>query len=59
VITVNGLFRPFALADARAVATWSMPAGEVVLDPFDRLTRKHATALRADARDVVRYLGDR
>jgi len=59
VITVNGLFRPFALADARAVARWSMPAGEVVLDPFGRLGRKHATALRADAQDVVRYLGDR
>jgi len=59
VITVNGLFRPFALADARAVATWGMPAGKVVLDPFDRLTRKHAAALRADALDVVRYLGDR
>jgi hypothetical protein len=59
VITVNGLFRPFALADARAVARWSMPAGEVVLDPFGRLTRRHATALRADALDVVRYLGDR
>jgi hypothetical protein len=59
IITVNGLFRPFALADARAVARWSMPAGEVVLDPFGRLTRRHATALRADALDVVRYLGDR
>jgi hypothetical protein len=59
VITVNGLFRPFALAGARAVATWGMPAGKVVLDPFDRLTRKHAAALRADALDVVRYLGDR
>jgi hypothetical protein len=59
VITVNGLFRAFALADARAVATWGMPAGKVVLDPFDRLTRKHAAALRADALDVVRYLGDR
>lgn len=57
VITVNGLFRPFALADARAVATWSMPAGKVVLDPFGRLTRKHAAALQADALDVVRYLG--
>jgi hypothetical protein len=59
VITVNGLFRPFALVDARAVALWSMPAGEVVLDPFDRLTRRAAAALRADALDVVRFLGER
>lgn len=56
VITVNGLFRPFALVHGRAAATWSMPAGEVVLKPFGRLTRKDATALRADATDVVRYL---
>jgi hypothetical protein len=59
VITVNGLFRPFALIDGRAVATWSMPAGEVVLDPFDRLGRKDAVALQTDALDVVRYLGNR
>jgi hypothetical protein len=59
VITVNGLFRPFALVDACAVAIWRMPAGKVVLDPFDRLTRKAATALQADARDVVRFLGER
>jgi hypothetical protein len=59
VITINGLFRPFALADARALATWSMPAGKVVLDPFAPLTRKNAAALQADALDVVRYLGDR
>jgi hypothetical protein len=59
VITVNGLFRPFALVDARAVAIWSMPAGKVVLDPFDRLTRKVTAALQVDALDVVRYLGGR
>jgi Winged helix DNA-binding domain len=59
VITVNGLFRPFALIDACAVATWSMPAGKVVLEPFDRLTRRSAAALQADALDVVRYLGNR
>ncbi|HVA20427.1 MAG TPA: winged helix DNA-binding domain-containing protein [Solirubrobacteraceae bacterium] len=58
VITVNGLFRPFALIDGRAVATWSMPAGTVVLAPFSRLTRKSASALEADGMDVVRYLGE-
>ncbi len=59
LITANGLFRPFALANARAVATWSMPAGKVVLDPFTPLTRKNAAALHADALDVLRYLDDR
>ncbi len=58
IVTVNGLFRPFALVRGRAVATWSMPAGEVVLEPFDHLSRKVAAALEADGRDVVRYLGD-
>jgi hypothetical protein len=29
------------------------------VQPFDRLTRKHASTLRVDALDVVRYLGDR
>jgi hypothetical protein len=56
VITVNGLFRPFALVGGRAAAIWSMPGGEVVLEPFGRLTRKDAAALKADAADVVRFL---
>ena len=33
VITVNGLFRPFALVDGRAAATWSLAAGAVTLAP--------------------------
>lgn len=56
IVTVNGIFRPFALVRGRAVATWSMPAGKVVLEPFARLLRKDAAALEADALDVVRYL---
>jgi hypothetical protein len=57
IVTVNGLFRPFALVRARAVATWKMGAGEVALDePFDHLTRRDADALKADAKDVARYL---
>ena len=56
VVTVNGLFRPFALVRGRAAATWSMPAGEVVLEPFGRLKREDAAALEADAADVARFL---
>ena len=34
IVTVNGLFRPFALAGGRAVATWTIAGGQVVLAPF-------------------------
>ena len=34
IVTVNGLFRPFALARGRAVATWNIAGGQVVLTPF-------------------------
>jgi hypothetical protein len=56
VVTVNGLFRPFALVRGRAAATWSMPRGEVVLEPFSRMSREDAAALEAEAADVVRFL---
>ena len=56
-VTVNGLFRPFALVNGRAVGIWAMPKGEVVLEPFGRLAKKHAAALQADAKDVQRFLG--
>jgi len=57
IITLNGVFRPFALVRGRAVAVWSMRAGEVALKPFGRLTRADAAALRADALAVAAYLG--
>jgi hypothetical protein len=56
IVTVNGLFRPFALVGGRAVATWSMSAGKVLLEPFSRLTSEQTAALDADAVDVVRFL---
>jgi len=56
VVTVNGLFRPFALVRGRAAATWSMAGTDVVLDPFDPLAREDAAALEADGADVVRFL---
>ncbi len=57
IVTVNGLFRPFALVGGRAVATWTLAAGEVALAPFAPLPEPVAAALRADAQDVVRFLG--
>jgi len=59
VVTANGIFRPIALVQGRAVATWSMPRGRVELRPFARLPRPHTAALEADAEDVLRYLAGR
>lgn len=56
LVTVNGLFRPFALVGGRAVATWRLVAGRVNLEPFAPLTRADAAALQADASEVVRFL---
>jgi hypothetical protein len=55
-VTVEGLFRPFALAGGRAVATWRLNDGAVELEPFSRLSRDVRTALQRDGQDVLRYL---
>ena len=56
-VTVGGIFRPFALVAGRAAATWRMPAGEVVLEPFEALSAGDEAMLESDAADVVRFLG--
>lgn len=56
IVTLNGVFRPFALVRGRAVAVWSMRAGEIALRPFARLTRADTAALRVDALAVAAYL---
>jgi len=56
LIADNGLFRPFALVRGKAVGTWSLEAGNVVLTPFDRLTRADAAALDTDAAAVAQFL---
>jgi hypothetical protein len=57
VVTVNGLFRPFAMVRGRAVGTWSWSQGAVRLAPFAPLTQSITLALAADAEDVRRFLG--
>ena len=58
IVTVNGLFRPFALAGGRAVATWNIAGGRVVLAPFAPLGTQTQAALEADAADAIRFLGE-
>ena len=58
IVTVNGLFRPFALAGGRAAATWNIASGHVVLAPFAPLDAQTQAALAADAADVMRFLGE-
>ena len=56
IVTVNGLFRPFALAGGLAVATWNITRGQVMLAPFAPLDAGTRAALTTDAADVTRFL---
>ncbi|MGI8429728.1 MAG: winged helix DNA-binding domain-containing protein [Solirubrobacteraceae bacterium] len=55
-VTSNGVFRAFALVGGRAAALWRLAAGEVVIEPFGRLSDQDAAALDSDAQDVLRFL---
>lgn len=55
-VTVNGIFKPIALAGGRAVATWTMTKDQLELSPFGRLSAADRRALEADASDVARFL---
>lgn len=56
IVTVNGLFRPFALVAGKAAGIWTYQAGQVLLDRFGPLSPETEDALAAEARDVRRYL---
>jgi hypothetical protein len=56
LVTINGIFRPFALVDGRAVATWGYAGGKVTIKPLGKITKKATAALEADARAVEKFL---
>jgi hypothetical protein len=58
LITMNGVFKPFALVKGRAVSTWRMPKGEVEIEHLEDLTKTAARALEQDARAVEAYFGN-
>jgi Winged helix DNA-binding domain len=57
LVTVGGMFHPFAMVRGRAVARWKLTNGEVRLDPFRRIAKADRAALERDAADVKRFLG--
>ncbi len=56
LVTRNGMFHPFAMANGRAVAKWGLAGGTLTIDPLQRLPAKVAKALEADAAAVTRFL---
>lgn len=56
LVTMNGVFRPFALVDGRAVATWRFAKGTVTIEPLGKVTKKALATLDADARAIERFL---
>jgi hypothetical protein len=57
LVTVGGMFYPFAMVRGRAVARWKLTDGRLELDPFRRISKADRAALEGDAEDVKRFLG--
>jgi hypothetical protein len=56
-ITANGVFRPVALVEGRAVGTWSLRGGIVKIVLFEPVHEDAVSSLLNDAADVLRFLG--
>jgi hypothetical protein len=57
LVTINGIFRPFALVGGRAVATWKLAGGKLTIEHLSKVRRKDAAALDDEARRVLEFLG--
>jgi Winged helix DNA-binding domain len=51
----GGIVRPAAIANGRAVGTWTAPGGRVTIDPFGPLPPTVEAALRREAARVARF----
>jgi len=56
LVTLNGIFRPFAMVKGQAVGTWRLKRGEVTVEPLGRIGKQANAALAADAADVERFM---
>jgi Winged helix DNA-binding domain len=58
LVTTNGIFRPFALVEGRAVSTWRFAKGQVRIEHLEKVTKKAAGRLEADAAAVEAFLAN-
>lgn len=56
-IVSGGLFRPFAMVDGRAVATWKLSGGRVDIEASPAIDQATSAALAKEAADVAQFLG--
>jgi Winged helix DNA-binding domain len=56
LVTNNGLFRPFALVNGRAVAVWRLLRGKVEIEALGKVSKRAAAALERDAAAVREFL---
>jgi Winged helix DNA-binding domain len=56
LVTINGVFKPFAMVEGRAVGTWRLNRGKVTIEPLGRITKQASAALATDAADVERFM---
>jgi hypothetical protein len=56
LVTLNGIFKPFALVKGRAVGTWKFARGKVTIEPLGKVSKAATGALAADAADVERFM---
>jgi Winged helix DNA-binding domain len=56
LVTLNGIFRPFAMVKGRAVGTWRLNRGKVTIEPLGKVSKAATAALAADAADVERFI---
>ncbi len=56
LVTMNGIFRPFAMVKGRAAANWKLDRGKVAIEPLGPISKAATAALEADAADVERFM---
>jgi hypothetical protein len=56
LVTNNGIFRPFALVEGRAVARWGLAGGRVSIEHLGKVRKQDAAALEEDAQRVLEFL---